>query len=687
MKNTSKSFRAMAAVSIIAASGLQLGCQPASTEQTPKAEMTSGVLFNNFDTQVRPQDDFYEYVNGTWLKTTEIPDDRSSHGSFGILRDEAEQAVHELMDELLISDQAYPEEISKVKDLYQTFMDEAAIEAASTAPYQKLAEEIDQLSSKQALAQYLANPWMQSGLGPIRFTIWADLKNPEAYTVYLDQAGLSLPDRDYYFDESERGQTVISEFKAHLVSMFALAGEENPEATADLIWAIESELAQGQWVQEDLRDVQKIYNPTAASTLPQEYPGFAWTDYLSASGIGDHSQIIVGQPSYFDHLQSMIAKRPLEDWQTYLKWRTLTYLAPYMASALADEDFDFFSKTLYGVKEQRARWKRAVRFSSGIAGEAIGKLYVARHFPPEAKERMVELVEKLRQAYRISIQELDWMSAETKAQAIVKLEKFIPKIGYPDQWQDYSKLTTSQTDLVTNVLAGRTFKYEKELAKLGQPIDRHEWLMTPQTVNAYYNPSMNEIVFPAAILQPPFFDLNADDAVNYGAIGGVIGHEMGHGFDDQGAQYDGDGKLDNWWSKADEEAFKARAQALVAQYDAFEPLPDLHVNGQLTLGENIGDLGGLTIAYKAYQLSLEGKPSPVIDGLTGEQRLFIGWAQAFNSKRTDESLTNLVKTDPHSPSMYRVNGVVRNMPEFVEAFNVTPGDALYLPPDQRVKIW
>ncbi|WP_317931003.1 M13 family metallopeptidase [Halioxenophilus sp. WMMB6] len=647
----------------------------------------SGLTDDHFDHSLRPQDDLYDFVNGAWLGSLEIPPDRSSYGSFIHLRDESEKSVKELMEELLASDKPVSPEIEKVKILYQTFMDEAAIAKAGSAPYQAIAEQIDQIDNRQALFDFMAQPWMQTGLAPMALFVDADKKNPDQYTVYLYQTGLSLPDRDYYFDESDKGQEILAAFKQHLANMLTLVDDSAPEASAATIFELESKLAEGQWPRVEMRDAAKTYNPATPSAMASSYANIDWNTFLSAGQVAEQGEIILGQPSYLAHLNELFATVPLADWKTYLKWRSLTYLAPYLNQELETEDYNFYSATLYGTKEQRARWKRGIGFASGIAGEAIGKLYVERHFPPAAKERMVTLVENLREAYRQSIQGLDWMTEETKAQAIIKLDKFIPKIGYPDVWKDYSALVVTNNSLVANVLAGANFEYQQQIDKLGKPIDRNEWFMTPQTVNAYYNPLMNEIVFPAAILQPPFFNLDADDAVNYGAIGGVIGHEMGHGFDDQGSRYNGDGKLDDWWQAADSEAFAARTGALVKQYGQFEALPDLFVNGQLTLGENIGDLGGLTIAYKAYQLSLNGLPAPAIDGFSGEQRFFFGWAQAFASKYTDENLRNRVKTDPHSPAQFRVNGVVRNMPEFVAAFGVKEGDKLYLPPEERVKIW
>ncbi|BFM08511.1 M13 family metallopeptidase [Halioxenophilus aromaticivorans] len=660
---------------------------PESTSVPSQSEKISGVTLETFDNTTRPQDDLFQFVNGTWLETTEIPADRSSYGSFYVLREEATANVRTILEDLINDDSKHPADVEKAKALYQTFMDEAAIEQAGASPYQALASEIDGIDSQQALMQFLGKSWMVSGLAPVALFVSPDKKNPDQYTVYFYQAGLSLPDRDYYFDSTDHGQEVLAAFEEHIEKMLQLVGASDTQATAEDILAFEAELAEGHWPRVDLRDAVKTYNPITAEDLIGQNSNTPWSEFLSAAQIADQPQLIIGQPSFMLHLNEMLAEIPLDQWRTYLKWRALTYLAPYLNEALATEDFNFYSKTLYGTQEQRARWKRGIAFTDQIAGEAVGKLYVEKHFPPEAKARMTTLVENLREAYRESILALDWMSEDTKAQAINKLEKFVAKIGYPDEWKDYSQLQVSTTSLVDNLLYGEQFQYQQQIDKLGKPIDRNEWFMTPQTVNAYYNPLMNEIVFPAAILQPPFFNLEADDAINYGAIGGVIGHEMGHGFDDQGSRYNGDGKLENWWQPTDSQAFTQRTQTLVEQYDGYQPLPEQHVNGQLTLGENIGDLGGLTIAYKAYQLSLQGKPSPVIDGFTGEQRLFIGWAQAFASKYTDENLRNRLKTDPHSPARYRVNGVVRNMPEFVDAFGVTESDQLYLPPAQRVKIW
>lgn len=676
-------------VAVCAVTLALVACQSPSTQDSINTvkQPSSGITLENMDSGIRPQDDLYRFVNGRWLETTEIPPDRSSYGSFYVLREEASANVRTILDDLANSEATLAPDVNKAKALYQTFMDEAAIEAAGIQPYLELAKSIDAIDSKQDLLAFMGKSWMVSGLAPVTLFVSPDKKNPDAYTVYLYQAGLSLPDRDYYFDDSDKGQEVLSAFEQHLGNMLTLVGDPSPADTAQDILALEAELAEGHWSRVERRDAVKTYNPVSAEEFATAHSNTPWMAFLTAVEIEDQPQLIIGQPSFLTHLNDMLAEIPLSQWQSYLKWRTLTYLAPYLNSELVTEDFNFFSKELYGTQEQRARWKRGISFTDRIAGEAVGQLYVEKHFPPAAKTRMTALVENLRNAYRESILELDWMSEDTKTQAINKLEKFVAKIGYPDEWQDYSELQVSTTSLVDNLLYGEAFEHRQLIDKLGQPIDRNEWFMTPQTVNAYYNPLMNEIVFPAAILQPPFFNLDADDAINYGAIGGVIGHEMGHGFDDQGARYNGNGKLENWWQASDSQAFKNRTQSLIEQYNGYQPLPELSINGQLTLGENIGDLGGLTIAHKAYQMSLNGKPAPELDGFTGEQRLFIGWAQAFAGKYTEENLRNRIKTDPHSPSQYRVNGVVRNMTEFVNAFNVTESDALYLAPEERVKIW
>lgn len=659
----------------------------ASAEQTPAAELESGVMLSNIKQEIRPQDDLYHFVNGKWLDTAEIPSDRSSYGNFQILREKSEISVRKILTKLQNQDpNTLSGEAQKVKALYESFLDEDSIKHAGINPYESATKDIDKLSDKAELASFLATPWVISELGPIGFFIAADKKEPTKYAPYLYQSGLSLPDRDYYFDDSEKGLSIIEDYKLHVENMMALVGNKTPKESALTIFEFERTVAEGQWMRVDMRDAVKTYNPVDPADISTAYPDFYWQEFLTTAQFNAEKKIVIGQPSYMEHLIKLFNDASLADWKLYLKWRALHELSPLLTEEIVTENFNFFNKTLRGVKEQRDRWKRAIQFSSEYAGEALGKIYVDEYFPPEAKERMVALVENLREAYRESILDLEWMSETTKKRAIDKLEKFLPKIGYPDVWRDYSELEVSD-QLADNFIAGINFQYQQQINKLGNPIDRTEWLLTPQTVNAYYHPLLNEIVFPAAILQPPFFNLAADDAVNYGAIGGVIGHEMGHGFDDQGSRYNGDGKLDNWWEPEDGAAFAERTKALVEQYNNYTALDGLNVNGELTLGENIGDLGGLTIAHKAYLLSLDGKEPEVIDGFTGEQRFFIGWAQAFSSKYTDENLRLRVKTDPHSPAQFRVNGVVKNMPQFHAAFDVKEDDKLYLSPAEQVKIW
>jgi predicted metalloendopeptidase len=498
-----------------------------------------------------------------------------------------------------------------------------------------------------------------------------------------------LPDRDYYLKlDDKRMAGIRAKYEQHIASMLALAGDKDAAAKAKAILAFETELAQVQWSRVELRDPNKSYNKMSVDELAKLAPDYDWKAALAAAGVGNKaSYVIVGQPSYVSGFNQVLAKTDLDTVKAYFQWQLLREYAPYLSKAFVDENFDFYGKTLTGVTENRPRWKIGVSTVEGALGEALGREYVAQYFPPERKARMEELVKNVLAAYKESIDHLDWMGPETKKEAQAKLAKFNPKIGYPNKWRDYSKLAIKKDDLVGNVMRTATFAYNRNINKLGKPIDREEWGMTPQTINAYYNPRMNEIVFPAAILQPPFFNAQADDAVNYGAIGAVIGHEIGHGFDDKGSQSDGNGNLRNWWSKEDEARFKAKTDMLVKQYDAFEPVPGYHVNGSLTLGENIGDNSGLAIAYKAYKISLHGQPAPVIDGLTGDQRFFMGFGQVWRSKMRDEAQINQVKTDPHSPGQFRANGTLRNQAAFYEAFGVKEGDKMYLKPDDRVTIW
>lgn len=666
------------------------GCEDNSNvdqEQMTVSDQISGITFDSMDTAIHPGDDFFEYVNGTWLKNTEIPSDKSRYGSFNILRDNAEEDVRTIIEEASASGAEKGSAEQKVGDLFKSYMDMETRNALGLKPLEERMATIDAISDLADMSVYLADAGKYSLSTPLALYISVDAKIPTQYSLHFYQAGLGLPDREYYFNEDERSVDIREKYVAHIAKMFELAELENGEAAAQTIMDLETRLAEYHWLKEDNRDANKRYNKYNRDDLDTLLSNMDMESYLEITGAGDVPDAVINQPSFFEGFNALLVDVDLDSWKTYLKWSYLNDMATRLNKELDDQNFEFYSKTLSGVEEQRPMWRRAVSVVSGNLGEMVGEVYVSKHFKPDAKTRMVELVDNLIKSYEASINELDWMGEETKQKALVKLSKFTPKIGYPDKWKDYSALEIEPDDLVGNMDRSALTIHNRELAKLGGPIDKTEWFMTPQTVNAYYNPTMNEIVFPAAILQTPFFNMPADDAVNYGAIGGVIGHEIGHGFDDSGSRYNGDGALENWWTEEDNEKFSERTGALVAQYDKYEPLPGTYVNGTFTLGENIGDLSGLSIAYKAYKMSLGGKEAPVIDGLTGDQRFFIGWAQAFRSKIRDEALVTQIQTDPHSPDRYRVNGIVYNVDAFYDAFGVTPDHALYIAPEDRVKIW
>ncbi|MBA6391694.1 peptidase M13 [Colwellia sp. BRX10-3] len=653
-----------------------------------KTALASGIDKANMDLSVRPQDNFYRYVNGAWLNSNEIPGDKTSIGSFYDLRDEADDNVKAIIEELAATkDLKMGSDEQKVADLFRSFMDTDTRNAAGTAPVQAIFDRIDSLKDKNELATFFGENQKIGVSSPLAFYISVDAKDSTRYATHVWQSGLGLPDRDYYFNETERFEQLRTGYIAHIENMFNLAGLKGGKAAAQTIMALETKLAGFHWTKVESRDSTKRYNKFDVTDLNTVTDAFNWTVFLEAQGVPAQKDLIVNQPSFVKGFGETFAATSLADWQTYLTFHTLSNFASSLTTALDNENFDFYSKQLSGREEQRPMWKRGVSVVNSNLGEVIGKVYVGRHFKPEAKTRMTQLVENLRGAYGASIDDLEWMSDSTKKAAHVKLASFDPKIGYPDKWEDYSALVIKNDDLVGNKMRSGIVAHEKEVAKLGGPIDRQEWGMTPQTVNAYYNPTKNEIVFPAAILQPPFFNLSADDAVNYGGIGAVIGHEMGHGFDDQGSKYDGDGNMRNWWTDEDLAAFKVRTDNLVAQYSNYAVFDDLNVNGELTLGENIGDLSGVTIAYKAYKASLNGKEATVIDGLTGDQRFFMGYAQVWRGKMVEKSLRNRVATDPHSPAEFRALGSLSNMPEFYRAFDVKKGDAMYIAPEKRVKIW
>jgi len=686
-------MKTLIASAISASLLIMAGCNNTTSVKTQN-EITSPVLVSgvsqaNMDETVRPQDNFYRYVNGGWLAKSEIPGDKTAIGSFYDLRDDADDNVKAIIEELAKAGSLTPgSDEQKVADLFKSFTNVEARNSAGITPISPLLNIIADIKTKKDIATFLGKYQAVGVRSPLYLYIGVDAKDSSNYASHIWQGGLGLPDKDYYFNDGERFVKLRAGYLAHIENMFNLAGFKDGKSAAKTIMDIETKLAEHHWTRVQTRDSEKRYNKFDVTALNKEVTDkFDWNSYLAASGVAKQKDIIINQPDFIAGFGDIFEKTSLTEWKTYLKFHTLSSFASYLTADLDNEDFDFFSKQLNGRKEQRPTWKRGVSVVNSNLGEVIGKVYVGKHFTPQAKSRMSQLVENLRSSYGNSIDDLAWMSTETKKAAHVKLAAFTPKIGYPDRWEDYSALTIKADDLVGNIIRSGNITHEKEVSKLGGPIRKWEWGMTPQTVNAYYNPTVNEIVFPAAILQPPFFNMAADDAVNYGGIGAVIGHEMGHGFDDQGSKYDAEGNLRNWWTKEDLAAFKQRADNLVAQYSDYEVFSDLHVNGELTLGENIGDLSGVTIAYKAYKASLNGKEAAVIDGLTGDQRFFMGYAQIWRSKIVEKSMRNRVATDPHSPGEFRALGSLSNMPEFYKAFNVKEGDKMYIAPEERVKIW
>lgn len=652
-----------------------------------KKELQSGVILKNMDTTVVPGNDFTAYVNGTWMKNTKIPSDKAAYGVGSMVNDKAQEDVKAIIENAAKAKAKDGSEEQKIGDYYESYMNMKVRDSIGLSPLTAEFKRIDALTGIKDLAGYFAYANKTGVKIPFSIGVIEDFKDPKKYMLYTWQGGLGLPDRDFYSLQDAKSKEIRAKYLQHVENMLNLAGLTDAKAKAAQIMALETAMALKQMKKEETRNMAGLYNKYAVKDLNKLLPDFDWNTLLKEAGVKNQDNLVITQVAYTKDLNAILKNTPIDTWKTYLKWGVITGAASSLNSALDKEHFEFYGKTLNGIKEQKPQWRRAVDAVNGSLGEMVGKLYVEKHFSPEAKERMLKLVGNLLKAYESSIKELDWMSPETKKQALVKISKFTPKIGYPDKWRDYSALKVVRGDLYGNNQRADEFEYNRTINKLGKPVDRTEWGMTPQTVNAYYNPTMNEIVFPAAILQPPFFDMNADDAVNYGGIGAVIGHEVGHGFDDQGSTFDGDGVMRNWWTKKDNEEFKKRTGALVAQYGAFKVFPDLNVNGNFTLGENIGDLGGLSIALKAYKASLNGKPAPVMDGFTGEQRVFIGWGQVWLEKSTDEALRNQIATDPHSPARFRVNGIVRNIPEFYTAFKVKPTDSLYLAPEKRVKIW
>ncbi|HET6698431.1 MAG TPA: M13-type metalloendopeptidase [Nocardioidaceae bacterium] len=640
------------------------------------------------DPDVRPQDDLFGHVNGRWLATEEIPADRSAWGSFVELAETAEQRVRDIIASCAEQPAEPGSNAQKIGDLFASFMDEQRIEDLGAAPLQEPLAEVDAIADLAGLAGFLGRFERRGGSGLFASYVDTDDRNSDRYLVNLLQGGLGLPDESYY--REDKFADVRTAYRVHLERMLGLAGRPDPAGEAERVLELETRLAAGHWERAATRDVLKTYNLTGLDELRGLAPDFDWAAWASGLGASDQTfdETIVRQPSYLQHLSAALREVPLEAWRAWAAARVVQAAAPYLSEAFVAENFDFYGRTLNGTPQLRERWKRGVALVEGAVGEAVGELYVARYFPPESKAQMDALVDNLLEAYRQSIEALDWMGAETKSRAYEKLRTFRPKIGYPEKFRDYSALDIEPGDLLGNVARAAAFETDRQLNKIGAPVDRDEWLMLPQTVNAYYNPGTNEICFPAGILQRPFFAPDADPAENYGGIGAVIGHEIGHGFDDQGSQYDADGNLNEWWTADDRAAFQERSDKLIKQYDGFSPreLPDEHVNGALTVGENIGDLGGLTIGYRAYKISLDGGEPAEVDGLNGWQRLFLNWAHCWRTKRRKEQMMQLLTIDPHSPAEFRAN-IVRNLDEFHDAFATRAGDGLWLDPADRVRIW
>jgi putative endopeptidase len=622
-----------------------------------------------------------------WLNTTEIPADKPLTGAFMELRDQAEAAVRDIITTLEGGEPGSDE--ARIADLYANFMDEDAAERAGAEPILPLLAAIDSVETLPDLTRVVGGFARQAVPGLVALQAEPDPGDPNRYVMFAGQGGLGLPDEEYY--RLDAYTEIRTQYQAHVATSFALAGIEDSQAQAQQVFDLETKIAATHWDKVKCRDLRLMYNLMSLEEFAASCPGLHWREFLAGGDIAEEKmgELVAMQPSFFTELSALLTQDRLPAWRAWARWKVISSLSPYLSSDFVAENFRFYGTILMGTPELRERWKRGVALVELSVGEAVGKIYVDRYYSPTAKERMDQLVANLIEAYRRSIADLDWMTAETKDSALDKLAKFRPHIGYPSKWRDYSALVITREDLIGNVMRVADFEVNRALKKIGEPIDREEWLMTPQTVNAYYHPLKNEIVFPAAILQPPFFNEHADDAVNYGGIGAVIGHEIGHGFDDQGSTCDGDGALRNWWTDKDREAFEERTKALIAQFNVLEPAqaPGHRINGELTIGENIGDLGGLSIAFKAYQIAHENNPEPELDGYTPEQRLFLSWAAVWQAKVRPEMLLQRLATDPHSPAEFRCNQIVRNVPEFYAAFDVRESDALWLDEKQRVKIW
>lgn len=674
---------------LVLALSICLTATNAATCNAAETALKSGIERSTFDLSVKPGDDFFQHVNGNWIKRNPIPPEYSRWGAFHKLRDDNLFTLRDILDDLAKQKGTLTDERRKLRDFYRTAMDEATIQRLGASPLKPALEKISEIDSANELVAEMGR-LRATGID-VLFNLYVeqDEKQSTRYVTRLDQGGLSLPDRDYYIGTSEDSKRVRKLYRQHVANMLGLLGDASDAASAgaDAVMRIETRLAEASRTPVQLRDREAQYNRTSLADLRTLTPHLDWNLYLATIDVDDVKHVIVGQPEFFQRVNELLGSVSLKEWRTYLRWHLVHSMAPYLSSPFENENFRFYSQELRGVKEMQPRWKRVVTAIDSQMGEALGKLYVEKHFPPAAKQRMDELVKNLMEAYRERIESRDWMGPKTKKLALTKLAAVLPKIGYPSKWRDYSDLEVRRDSYADNIVRAQTFESRYWFSKIGQSVDPTEWHMTPPTVNAYYNSTLNEIVFPAGILQPPFFDMTADDAVNYGGIGAVIGHEITHGFDDQGSRSDAHGNLVNWWADDDRARFTAKTDKLVAQYNACVVLKDLHVNGQLTLGENIADLGGITIAYAAYQKSLANRAAPVIDGFTGPQRFYIGYAQVWRGSIRDAELRLRIRTDPHSPSQFRTLMPVSNVAAFYDAFGIKPTDAMYRKPSDRVEVW
>lgn len=674
-------FVALAALPVLA-------CAPASEPVAGGAAAASigawGIDTDQVDTATRPGDDFFEYVNGLWLADFEIPADKSRYGVFDELRDKSENDVRSILAEIVESGPEAGSTGQKVADLYASWMDEAGIEARGLEPLEARFAEINSVANAEELQRLFGRVDIAA---PFSISILPDPEDTTRYTISIDQSGLGMPDRDYYLSAGEQFDGYRAAYLAYVTRILELIGEPDPAMTAEAVIGLEHAIAEVHWTRQRSRNLEESYNPISRAELDTMAPAIDWDIVLGEAGVGDAETLILGETTAVRDAGALVHSVSLDTWKAYLRYHLASDYAAYLPEAFDEANFEFYSRTIRGVEEQRDRWKRGITLLDRYIGEGLGELYVERHFPPEHKSQMDALVRNLRASLRTRLEGLAWMDDETRAEALTKLSTFEPRVGYPDSWRDYGDLEIEAGRVFENVAAARQFDWNRQLARINDPVDRGEWDMNPQTVNAYYNPLMNQITFPAAILQPPFFDPAADAAVNYGAIGAVIGHEIGHGFDDQGRQFDEAGNFRNWWTDETDAKFEAATDSLAAQYESYCPYENTCVNGRLTMGENIGDLGGLEMAYTAYKLSLNGEEAPVLDGYTGDQRFFMSWAQVWRALQREDAARAQILTDPHSPAKYRVNGVVRNMDAWYEAFGVEEGDALYLAPEDRVRIW